>query len=315
MPDAPAWADTDASRGHTVEDYLRAVDTLTAPIAECGALTTDAPTLAAYVSKALGVSRVSAGAMLQRLERLGLVEFWIGQLTHGRWWRRANAAHALGLARIARATPTLLTHLPDPHPEVRAALIDALGRIADISALPALIDLLADPERSQRERIIGALHGFRSDATAPLVAWGRREPAERALVADALGLLGGDLALPALMDWCGDADARVREAALRTVGTIGINDDVYYVLLRALGDESVRVRAMAARALGRSGRTDAAPYLAARMGDEWDVAAQAARALRDLRAAGRPHLEAAAVGSGAGANLAHQMLWEAGQRA
>lgn len=74
MPDAPAWADTDASRGHTVEDYLRAVDTLTAPIAECGALTTDAPTLAAYVSKALGVSRVSAGAMLQRLERLGLVE-------------------------------------------------------------------------------------------------------------------------------------------------------------------------------------------------------------------------------------------------
>ena len=74
LPDAPAWADTEGVRGHTVEDYLRAIDTLTAPIAECGALATSAPTLAAYVSKALGVSRVSAGAMLQRLERLGLVE-------------------------------------------------------------------------------------------------------------------------------------------------------------------------------------------------------------------------------------------------
>lgn len=74
VPDAPAWSDADGGRGHTAEDYLRAIDALTTPIADCGALVTDTPTLAAYVSKALGVTRVSAGAMLNRLEGLGLVE-------------------------------------------------------------------------------------------------------------------------------------------------------------------------------------------------------------------------------------------------
>ena len=57
---------------HTLEDYLLAVDALTSPVGTCGVLV-DAPTLAAHVAHLLGVTRVSAGAMLVRLEDAGLV--------------------------------------------------------------------------------------------------------------------------------------------------------------------------------------------------------------------------------------------------
>lgn len=60
-------------QAHTVEDYLLAIDTLASPIVECGALVTDAPTLASHVSDALGVSRAAAGEMLKKMESSGLV--------------------------------------------------------------------------------------------------------------------------------------------------------------------------------------------------------------------------------------------------
>ena len=60
-------------RAHTVDDYLLALDALTNPVAACGALIAGVPTLAAHVSGLLGVSRPSAGEMLARLERSGLV--------------------------------------------------------------------------------------------------------------------------------------------------------------------------------------------------------------------------------------------------
>ena len=60
-------------RPHSLDDYLLAIDALTNPIAACGALIADVPTLAAHVSGLLGVSRPSAGEMLARMEESGLV--------------------------------------------------------------------------------------------------------------------------------------------------------------------------------------------------------------------------------------------------
>lgn len=57
---------------HSSEDYLLALDTLTSPVVECGVLA-DAPTLAAHVAQILGITRSSAGAMLDRLEDAGYV--------------------------------------------------------------------------------------------------------------------------------------------------------------------------------------------------------------------------------------------------
>lgn len=59
---------------HSTEDYLLAVRALAITAVDCGAVVSDAPTLAAHVSLALGVSRAAAGEMLGRLEAAGLVE-------------------------------------------------------------------------------------------------------------------------------------------------------------------------------------------------------------------------------------------------
>ena len=58
---------------HSLDDYLLALDMLTSPVVECGALV-DAPTFAAHVAHILGVSRPAAGEMLGRLEEGGYVQ-------------------------------------------------------------------------------------------------------------------------------------------------------------------------------------------------------------------------------------------------
>ncbi|HUK45106.1 MAG TPA: iron dependent repressor, metal binding and dimerization domain protein [Gaiellaceae bacterium] len=57
---------------HSHEDYLLALDMLTSPVVECGALV-DAPTFAAHVAHMLGVSRPAAGEMLGRLADAGYI--------------------------------------------------------------------------------------------------------------------------------------------------------------------------------------------------------------------------------------------------
>jgi DtxR family Mn-dependent transcriptional regulator len=61
-----------AHRSHSLDDYLLALDTLTSPVVECGAVV-DSPTLAAHVARMLGVSRPAAGEMLARLEEAGYI--------------------------------------------------------------------------------------------------------------------------------------------------------------------------------------------------------------------------------------------------
>ena len=59
---------------HSVDEYLETIWFLAFPIGEYRPTTTGSPTLAARVAEMLGVSRASAGEMLKRLERDGLVE-------------------------------------------------------------------------------------------------------------------------------------------------------------------------------------------------------------------------------------------------
>jgi DtxR family Mn-dependent transcriptional regulator len=60
-------------QAHTLDDYLVALDTLSSPVVECGAVLDGAPTIASHVSDALGVSRASAGEMLGTMTAAGLV--------------------------------------------------------------------------------------------------------------------------------------------------------------------------------------------------------------------------------------------------
>ena len=258
--------------------------------------------------------RVSGGQVTSRAraaaQAMGFVAEWQADLADRRWWVRAEAARALGQVRCPDVVGELAQALDDHYDEVRASAVEALGAIGDSRAVPDLIARLGDQSRHQHVRLVHALQQFGSVAVLPLVEHGRTHVGARASVAEILGSIGAAGALDQLVDWSVDERPEVRAAIWQAVGTIGVDDRAYYHLLRALNDSSDIVRAAAAWALGRSGRQDAAVYLAGRLDDEWIVAAQTARALRALGAAGRRELEEAA--SVKGSELARQMLWEGG---
>src|ERR687884_1624497 len=62
------------AQGHSIDDYLETIYFLAFPIGEYRPLASGSLTLASRVAEMLGVSRASAGEMLKRLERDGLIE-------------------------------------------------------------------------------------------------------------------------------------------------------------------------------------------------------------------------------------------------
>lgn len=262
----------------------------------------------------LSAARLQTGAVVSRLREtaraLGLIDRWMRAAGDSRWWVRAEAVRALGLVREAGAFDTLLAALDADHEEVRSAAVDALGRLGDARCGPALIGRLHDESRHQRARLFEALRA-QGAAVAPILLQHIRERDElTATTIDILGIIGDTTSIDRLLPLTSDDDPQLRAAALRAIGSIGLDDRSYYYALRGLEDADPEVRAMAARALGRSGRQAAVPYLAARLGDEWIVAAHCARSLRRLGRAGAAALEEAAGSTGLGAELARQMVWE-----
>ncbi len=63
-----------AMAGHSIDEYLETIYFLAFPIGEYRPKETGTPTLSSRVAEMLGVSRASAGEMLKRLEKEGLVE-------------------------------------------------------------------------------------------------------------------------------------------------------------------------------------------------------------------------------------------------
>src|SRR2546425_6338880 len=62
------------AQGHSVDEYLETIYFLAFPIGEYTPRGSGSPPLASRVAEMLGVSRASAGEMLKRLERDGLIE-------------------------------------------------------------------------------------------------------------------------------------------------------------------------------------------------------------------------------------------------
>jgi HEAT repeat protein len=256
----------------------------------------------------------SRGAIVSHVREaaaaLGLVDRWIADLGHRRWWRRADGVRALGFVEEPSALPAILRALDDEHGEVRAAAVDAIGRLGDPRSIAALLAHLADGSRSQRARVVDALRSLGPGVTPALVEFGRVRPGCAPLAAEILGLIGTAGAIDPLLEWCVDPRGDVRAAALGALGSLGLDDRSHYFALRALGDADPQARAMAARALGRGRRDDAVGYLAVRLDDEWLPAAQAAGALRQLGAAGLAALQARAGEENQAGDLARQMLWQ-----
>jgi hypothetical protein len=260
--------------------------------------------------------RVVRGSSVDRARMLameiGLLGEWRRGLTGGRWTSRARAARAVGLLRDRDSVPALVNLLDSRHDELRAAALDALGLVADVTALEALLPRIGQQSRHQQARLVEALRRIGPAVTDSIVRLRVDEAGERRLIAEVLALVGGTSARDTLLEWTGDAEPTVRAAAWRAMGVTGMDDRVAYHALRAMTDPDARVRAHAVQAVGRTGRTDFVPYLAQHLDDEWEVAAQGARALSGLGDAGVSALRAReSQGTGGhGLELARHFLWE-----
>jgi DtxR family Mn-dependent transcriptional regulator len=231
------------ARSHTPADYLRAIDSLTTPIAECGALATDTPTLAAYVSNALGVTRVSAGAMLARLESLGLVERNADKEVLLTSAGRAEADEAVRRLRLLECMVT--EFLGYPLSECRGQA-RALANSFDLEAIERVRLALGDPERCP--------HGWPIDAararaeSEELVAL---QGAELGVPTEVARLAEDESTLLALLDEIGvrpGAEVTVVAADARGVALrIGVEPEVH-VLPPAAGTAVIVAARVAADA-------------------------------------------------------------------
>lgn len=202
------------------------------------------------------------------------------------WAVRRRAAAALGLlgdvAIEQQVVPRLIAHLRD-RDEVKAACVEALGRIGDMSAAEPLVNTLLTNRRGATSELRIALTALgvpaiptimraleapeeevRLIATQAIAQIGGRDAvvplgtmltdsavAIRRVAADALRDIADERVLPQVAAALGDEDWRVYHAArdaLASVGTPAIP-----VLIEALGDESPRVSSMAQQALVRIG--------------------------------------------------------------
>lgn len=131
-------------RAHTVDDYLLAIDAVTSRVVECGAIVTETPTLASHVSDELGVTRVSAGEMLRKLETAGLVHRGAGKELLLTAAGRTRADEAVRRQRLLEVLATdVLGYEPAECREPARALRGAF----DDAAISRLERRLGLPER------------------------------------------------------------------------------------------------------------------------------------------------------------------------
>ena len=228
------------------------------------------------------------------------------------WWRRALALRALGLAQARDYTPQLIAALDDPHPDVRAAAMDGLADMHDLTALQAIIVRVHDLSL-HRGRRGAAIKSYGPDCEPFLLEMSEVDSANRINYIHALAICGTARSRPVLCRWTRDTRIDVRATAFEALAYVGLDDESARVAIEGLESEEPTVRAMAAYALrGWQGPGDAAARVAKHLNDTWAVAVRAARTLQSMGPAGAAELQACASHPDIGGLLARQMLWRPG---
>jgi hypothetical protein len=240
--------------------------------------------------------------------RLGLVSWALARTRSALWWRRLRAVRVLTL--LDAAPGELRRLLDDPHPLVRAQVIEWSVRAPDEALVEALLDHLGDPSRLCRFTVEDALIRMGGTVSTPLAL--RLAEAEEPALEPALRVataLAESVFLPSALRHAGHDDPSIRARAATLLGSIGGEDAVARLGL-LLGDEHARVRAAAATALGDLGQWTAAPAVAPLLRDDaWDVRRAAGLALRAMGSPGAIFLRRYRNdGDEAAAGMARQVL-------
>jgi HEAT repeat protein len=225
------------------------------------------------------------------------------------WWRRARALRALGLIQATDHTPQLVAALDDAHADVRAAALDGLTDMHDLTALEAIVVRVHDTSL-HRGRRGAALKKLGPECEPFLLELSAVDLDNRLNYVYALAICGTAESRPVLCRWTKDDRVEVRATAFEALAYVGVDEASAQVALEGLESDDPQVRAMAAYALmGWQGPGDAAARLAAHLDDTWAVAVRAARSLQSMGPAGAAQLQARASRQDFGGLLARQMLW------
>jgi succinate dehydrogenase/fumarate reductase flavoprotein subunit/HEAT repeat protein len=179
----------------------------------------------------------SAALYLLRSLRIGSLTVFSAALADNEPEVRIEAVH--GLVSLDAAAP-LASCAADPSREVRTAIAQGLGSIADTAAWAALIPLATDPDPLVRAAALASgadtLLPYAADALVD-PSWQVREAATA--VADTGQLLAA----------VADPHPNVRRAAVRALGQLPPSAEAVTVLTEALADPDADVRAYARHAL------------------------------------------------------------------
>jgi HEAT repeat protein len=199
-------------------------------------------------------------------------------------WRRMKALQILARRDHARSLELLAQAVDGPDGDIATVALSLLGSSDNPDAAEILFNALKQRGGHPASRV--AVHLDRSplnlsDRLRPMLR--DADPVVRLWAATLLGrypdVEGLERELGALAD---DEDARVRKAAVQSLGQIG-ETIAGVVALRLLNDPVPFVRATAVRALGRLGREDLAEEIAALLGDrDWWVRFAAKECLETL---------------------------------
>ncbi len=170
--------------------------------------------------------------------------------------KRADSAEQLALSQILSwigeesTVPFLLGLLRGPPAVAQGALLSLkrLGAIAE----PQLIDALHDGTSEERRLLVPLLGGKRSARDQLIACLADEDPTVRALSCDALARTSDPAAVPAIFPLLSDADARVGQAALAAIQTLG-SDDTRRLALTAASSSDTRLRRAALRIIGYFG--------------------------------------------------------------
>jgi HEAT repeat protein len=211
---------------------------------------------------------------------------------------RAKAAQRLGSGKQKKAVPSLLKLLEDESPQVRIAVIDALGAIGHPASVEPLVFALSNhhkiaKSRSQRSSheaetmehgaLTKALAAIGQPAVSPLLKALESEDKEgRRLAAQVLGWIRDPRAVEPLMRKLEDNRSDVRQAAALALGTIG-DPRAIEALIKAADGKDMETRRAAVEALGLLGSEHAVDTLIKAAGDQSEAVQLAAiKALAEI---------------------------------
>jgi HEAT repeat protein len=185
---------------------------------------------------------------------------------------RIAALEALGATAGSTASDALARLIGDSHPDVAAAALTALGRMADVEGLGPLQEALRSADSSRRQAAVRALVAHAGQGAVPLLEWTAAADADPAVARAALDGLGemaagggasADGAVEALTALL--ADQRQREAVVVALGALPV---VRIAMIgRGLGHPMPAVRRATLEALARLRHTESTSLIESALAD------------------------------------------------